>query len=332
MKYQLLKALPPRVLAIMLTISAACGATTPLSAAENGAGFYLLGSRGPMAGFLPPPGLYFQNDLYNYTASAGVAQSLPLNGKIAVGIDAKVWLEMPTLLWSTPISILGGNLAFSVTQPIGGPRLNAGVGLTGPLGNTVTVTQSDSIFTFGDPVVSAMIGWHQGNFHWQVGAMVNTPIGDYRENALANIAFNRWGTDVFGAVTWLDPKIGLDLSVAAGMTFNAMNDFTQYRSGNEFHVEWAAEQHFSKAFSAGLLGFYYQQVTGDSGPGATLGPFKGRTVALGGTMAFNFEVAQMPWSLRLKAFRELDVENRLQGTAAYLTLSVPLYVAQAVTK
>ena len=35
---------------------------SPLQAAENGVGFYLLGLRGPLAGITPPPGVYFQND------------------------------------------------------------------------------------------------------------------------------------------------------------------------------------------------------------------------------------------------------------------------------
>lgn len=313
-----------------------CGALLALgssvqfaSAAENGAGFYLLGSRGPMAGFLPPPGVYLQNDVYHMQASADASRRFPFNGQIVAGIKADVWLEMPTLLWSTPLQILGGNLAFSVTQPIGGPSTHFGAKLTGPLGNTVGVNLHDSIFTYGDPVLSAMLGWHQGNFHWQVGVAVNTPIGDYREGALANVAFNRWGADVFAAATWLDPKIGLDLSLAAGVTFNSTNDVTQYRTGNEFHLEWAAEQHLSKQFSIGLVGYYYRQFTGDSGAGAVLGPLKGETLALGATMAFNFAVGNAPWSLRLKAYKELEVQNRLEGASGFLTLSIPLHVAQA---
>jgi hypothetical protein len=301
----------------------------PASAAENGTGFYLLGSRGPMAGFVPPPGVYLQNDVYHYSGSASAARTLPFNGQIVAGVDARIWLEMPTLMWSTPVQIFGGNLAFAITQPFGGPSLDVGARLTGQLGNTVATGLHDSIFTYGDPVVSAMIGWHQGNFHWQAGVMVNTPVGDYREGALANVAFNRWGTDVYGAFTWLDPKIGLDLSVAAGATFNGTNDATQYRTGDEFHLEWTAEQHLSKQFSVGLIGYFYQQFTGDSGLGARLGSFKGRTVALGGTMGFNFDVGQVPWSVRLKAYKELDVENRLEGAAGFLTLAIPLYVAQA---
>jgi hypothetical protein len=314
-----------------LAISAAVG-VLPAAAAENGVGFYLLGSRGAMAGFVPPPGVYLQNDIYHYSGNASASRNLPFNGQIVAGVDARIWLEMPTVLWSTPVQILGGNLAFAVSQPIGGPALDVGARLTGPLGNTIAAGLRDSIFTYGDPVLSAMIGWHRGNFHWQTGVMVNTPVGDYHENALANISFNRWAADVYGALTWLDPAVGLDLSIAAGMTFNGVNDFTQYRTGNEFHLELAAEQHLNKQFSIGILGYYYQQVSGDSGLGATLGPFKGRTVAIGGTMAYNFEVAQMPWSLRLKVFKELDVQNRLEGASGFVTLAIPLHIAQAPAK
>jgi hypothetical protein len=35
--------------------------------------------------------------------------------------------------------------------------------------------------------------------------------------------------------------------------------------------EWAAVQHFNEQFDAGLVGYYYNQVTGDSGAGATIG-------------------------------------------------------------
>lgn len=39
------------------------GLAAPAGAAENGVGFYLLGGRGPMAGYIPPPGVYIQNDI-----------------------------------------------------------------------------------------------------------------------------------------------------------------------------------------------------------------------------------------------------------------------------
>jgi hypothetical protein len=49
-------------------------------AAEGGVGFYLLGSRGPRAGVVPPPGFYVQNDFYVYSGSAGADRDLPIGG------------------------------------------------------------------------------------------------------------------------------------------------------------------------------------------------------------------------------------------------------------
>ena len=59
------------------------------------------------------------------------------------------------------------------------------------------------------------------------------------------------GPDTTGAVTWLDAKMGLELSSAVGFTFNGENPDTDYTTGTEFHVEWALVQHFSKTFSLG---------------------------------------------------------------------------------
>ncbi|MGO7845172.1 transporter, partial [Rhizobium johnstonii] len=36
------------------------------------------------------------------------------------------------------------------------------------------------VFTVGDPVLGALLGWESGNFHWQTGLLVNVPIGDYQ--------------------------------------------------------------------------------------------------------------------------------------------------------
>jgi hypothetical protein len=58
-----------------------------------------------------------------------------------------------------------------------------------------------------------------------------------------------------------------------------------------------------------------------------LGSFKGRVAAIGPVMNVNFQVGKIPVSTSLKYFREFDVENRLEGDAGYLTLTMPLSVA-----
>lgn len=301
-----------------------------LYAAEGGAGFYLLGSKGPAAAITPPPGLYFQNDLYFYKGELGGNKQLPTGGRVAVGVDGSAVVEIPTLIWIAPEPVLGGNLGLSATVPVGWKKTTADVTLAGPLGGTATGSVRDTVFTVGDPLLGGFIGWHAGNFHYQVGTLVNVPIGDYQDGEISNIAFNHWGADVFAAATWLDPTIGWDLSGVVGMTFNAKNPATEYKTGTEFHFEWAAVKHFNETFDAGLVGYYYQQISGDSGAGA-IGPFKGRVAAIGATLGYNFAIADTPTAARIKYFHEFATENRAEGDAVVLTLSVPIGFKKAKT-
>ncbi len=102
---------------------------------------------------------------------------------------------------------------------------------------------------------------------------------------------------------------------------------TDYRTGTEFHVEFAAVQHFSKNFAIGVAGFHYQHVTGDSGAGAVLGDFKGRVTSLGPVATCNFNVGKIPVSTQLVWMHDLDVKNRLKGDLTVLTISLPLSVS-----
>jgi hypothetical protein len=127
-------------------------------------------------------------------------------------------------------------------------------------------------------------------------------------------------------VTWLDPNLGLEVSTAAGFTFNGENPDTDYQTGTEFHVEWALMQHLSKTFAVGLSGYHYQQVTGDSGAGARLGGFERRVTGLGPDVTYTFLCGKIPVSTEVKYFHEFDVENRVQGDAGFVTVSLPLSV------
>ncbi|WP_188263021.1 SphA family protein [Azospirillum tabaci] len=307
--------------------AAAIGCGLPVQearAAENGTGFYLLGSRGPLAAAVPPEGVFFQNDFYVFHADRSSSRTLPVHGNLATDFRSRAYIDLPTFLWSTPLTVGGARLAFSATIPFGGPDVSASA-VVGPYSSST----SDSAFTIGDPVFSGMLGWESGRLRATGIVSVNTPVGDYRKGALANISFNRWATDVSGAVTWLDTDRGLDLSGVIGVTFNGENPATDYRTGTELHLEWAASQYLSKDFSIGIVGYHYQQISGDSGSGAVLGNFKGRVTALGGTAGYNFQIGKAPVSTRIKVYREFAVENRVPGgTTGFLTVSLPLWVPQ----
>lgn len=295
-------------------------------AAEAATGVYLLGSRATGAGITPPPGLYFNDDTYFYSGKIGGGTSLPLGGLLIANVSAQTWINLPTTMWVTPAKILGGDLAVSLTTPVGEPRVNASLLVNSPRFGPIGVNASDASFDVSDFFLNAFVGWHAGNFHWQLGVGGVIPSGTYVPGQLSNVSLNRPAIDVFGAITWLDPKIGWDLSAAAGFTFNKTNTATDYKTGDEFHLEWAATKYLTKQFTIGMVGYFYQQLTPDSGTGARLGAFEGRVVALGGSIGYTFEIGKLPVSTRLKVYREFDVQNRMEGTAGFFTVAVPLAI------
>ncbi|SDG44496.1 SphA family protein [Bosea robiniae] len=301
-----------------------CTMASTASGTEGGAGLYVPGLKGPGAGIVPPPGFYFENDFYSYSGRISAARPIQIGGAVVANVKAEARVDFMTPTWVTPFEILGGNLAFAVTVPFGTPRISAGAVITGPRGRTFGFSQRDATFNIGDPVVSSFIGWHAGNFHWQVGTSVSIPSGSYQEGELSNVSFNRWIGDFYAAGTWLDPKIGLDISAAVGFEVNGKNDATDYRSGNAIHADLAISQYLSKQFSVGVLASHYQQVSGDGGAGASLGSYKGRVTAVGAQVAYTFEVAGTPVSARLKVLREVDVENRPRGTLGLFTIALPI--------
>ena len=294
-------------------------------AVEGGAGFYLLGSKGSLAGVVPPPGIYLQSDDYFYSGDAGISgngsaqQAFPIGGIVAAGVEADAYYKIGTTLWVLPDTVLGGNLGLSASVVGGWKDVSASL-IIEPLGG---IALQDDNTAFGDPVLAAMLGWHRGNWHWNVGTMINVPIGQWEEGRLANLGFNRWAVDLNSAVTWLDPASGFEISGVIGVTLNFENPDTDYKSGTELHLEFAAVQNLSKRSALGVAGYHYDQVSGDSGSGARLGAFEGRVTAIGPLAKYTFDVGDTHLSSNLRWFAEFDTENRLEGHAAILTLSMP---------
>lgn len=317
--------------------------------AESATSVYLLGSKGSMAGFTPPPGIYVVDANYYYkgeaSGTAALGATLRRSGhrntagvaleiEADINVEASAYYQLPTVVWVTPERVLGGNLGFSVITPIGWKEVSADIDaratltLGPPLSRTISAGRTfnfgDDEGDFGDPLVSAFLGWHEGNMHYSLSTLVNIPIGQFEKGQLANIGFNHWAFDITGAATYLDHTTGLELSGAVGFTFNTENHDTDYKSGTDFHVEFAAMQNFSKQFAIGVTGYHYQQITGDSGAGAVLGDFEGRVTAIGPQINYNFNIGALPVSTSLKWSHEFNTQNRLAGDMGMLTVLIPL--------
>lgn len=298
----------------------------PAAASEGGASFYLLGSGGPEAAVLPPvEGLFLDNTMYFYSGDASADREFIIGGNVVAGLDADIFANFTTLLWVPSADFLGGTLALGAALPFGRPAVDASVVLTGPGGNQIALDREDSAWVIGDPVATAAVAWNvDKQTHVQFGTMVNIPIGQYREDELANLAFHRWIVDASLAATWHDEASGWDLSTKTGITFNGTNDFTDYNSGTELHWEASVEKTLSKQFSLGLQAYHYQQISGDSGTGAVLGPNKGEVSAVGVTGAYDFVLGKTPVTARIRVFEEFNATRRLDGTAAFFSLTFPL--------
>ncbi|MDS9469070.1 transporter [Paracoccus sp. MBLB3053] len=292
-------------------------------AVEGATGFYILGSRTSLGGIVAPPGTYTQQSFYYYEGSNGA--EIVRNGKLELGVDAKALLGLASLLWvPTTDPIMGGRPYLSLTLPYGYKDVSADGTLTVPGGPVFRAERGDDSFTFGDPVVGGGIGWGQGPVFGSLNFLVNVPIGDYSDTRSSNIAFNRWAYDVTGAVTWMNPETGWQANFATGVTFNGENDDTDYDSGNELHVEASVGKAINEKVTLSLQGYYYKQITGDSGDGALLGDFEGEVSALGPAIAWNSDWNGTPVSFEARWFHEFEAKNRLEGDAVLFNITIPL--------
>jgi hypothetical protein len=130
------------------------------------------------------------------------------------------------------------------------------------------------------------------------------------------------GFDVGAGYTYLNPQTGHEFSAVGGVTYSLPNPYLQYQNGIDAHLDWAASQFISKNVLVGVAGYYFQQLTPDSGPGAKLGSFEGMAVGIGPQIGFLFPVGDMQGYLNLKAYADLETENRPKGWSTWVSFVI----------
>ena len=122
---------------------------------------------------------------------------------------------------------------------------------------------------------------------------------------------------IFGDGTWEHKASKLQFNGAAGVSFNFDNTETNYQTGNEFRFDWAIGREVATGLVLGIVGYDYRQLTGDSGPGATLGPLKGRVDAIGPGLSYTTIVHKHPLILNLRHYQEFNAENCWEGNSTF---------------
>lgn len=240
-----------------------------------------------------------------------------------MGVKAHVFLDFTSLTLVTPYRVMGANYALSVVLPFGKVSVEADAEAQ-PIHLHASKKQTDSGYT--DMIVyPIMLGWHATNFHVLTSLAVFLPTGHYKKGRLANIERNHYAIDPGIGFTWQNTKYGLEISSWIGYTINWKNKKTRYETGGEFHTELFLGKSIGKNLQIGLVSYLYNQVTKDSGKGVLLGSFKGRVIAMGPLILFNFKICNTPVSLSARYYTEFDVLHRLKGDSVFITFALPLF-------
>jgi len=301
-----------------------CWLTGPAAAEEGGSGHYLPGSMASFVDGVPLKEAFIVRvNVLNYNGNVNASKPIPLGGKTTLGADATSWGYGLTLLWRPPLEI-GKDWSYAMSATIPYIMMDVSADVEATAGSVSSaVSRSSSTNGLGDIVLMPlMLNYNvhpDFNVNFRVGAYA--PTGDYKVGRLANTGKNFWTIEPVLGLMYFGQQNGFEASAFLGADFNTENDDTDYRSGRQVHVDGTLAQHFpllGGLAGGGVSAYYYKQVTADSGEGATLGDFKGKTVGVGPVISYVHSLWGIDTIFELKWLHEVETENRLKGDIVWL--------------
>jgi len=305
-----------------IAFSAMALSSQPALADEGGVSFWFPGSYGSLSAVPGVPGWSFSSFNYFGSVRAGKDSDFVRGGGIQAGVNARVDFQYlyPAYVFASPV--LGGQASLGMGALVGTNTTSAFGTVTGPGGRTISGSRSDSVFGIGDLYPTGSLRWNQGVNNFMTYLTGDIPVGLYDSQQLATLGIGHGAIDAGGGYTYFDTQTGHEFSAVIGATYNLINSATQYKNGIDGHLDWGASQFLSASLQVGVVGYVYDQLTGDSGLGAKLGPFESRVIGIGPQVGYLFPVAGMQGYVNLKAYGEFDAHNRPSGWNAWLTLSI----------
>jgi hypothetical protein len=298
----------------LLCMAAILFRTQNVQATEGASSYYFPGAFGSFAAAVAPdPGLMLVDQMFFYRAKVDQAV---LRGRVNLELKCDAFFNYFGGFYTFEEAVLGGRFQIGAAVPLAYAHVRAGLDAT--LGSRGISDKSTDI---GDSFISPALYWKIGDFHFKLFESIFVPTGGYSTDNLANAGRNYWAFDTSLAITWLYTKTGTEISVIPGILFNTENSKTDYQSGNEFHVDFMANQFLAKNFAVGFQGYYYRQVSGDSGSGARLGSFEGESLGIGPALLWMPKFGQGKLSLIAKWLHDLDHRNRMQGDYGQFIIS-----------
>ena len=281
--------------ASIVACGASCMIANPALADEGGVSFWVPGFFGSLAAAPQVPGFSFTNVLYYSQVSAGgnvaFAKQVPLgninvnfNGNFNANVHGSaepLYLAVPGYTFATPV--LGGQANVLVAIPYGriesgvDATINGNLGLGGP-GFTIGRSLTEAVTGIGDLVPMASLRWNFGVSNLMTYLTGNLTTGRYNQDRIANTGIGHNAIDAGAAYTCFDQKTGREFSATLGFTYNFENVHTNYQNGIDMHLDWGASQFLTKQWQVGVVGYWYNQLSCDSGSGDRVGCFESRVV------------------------------------------------------
>lgn len=297
--------------------------TRPVIAEEGASGHYQPGSLSSRINKIPPSksvNAYVDFSEYDGNSQSGLSMSLA--GLVVTDVDVNVQMSSLNLIWNPGIELKGGwQYAMAIALPYSSVDVSAR-GLNDAEGHR----QRDKDSGLGDIMVSPLMLAYSISKYWQSELHFNiyAPTGNFEAGKLANVGKNYWS---FSPVAWLqyiEPVTGQEFTLSAGIDWNSKNDDTDYQSGTQIHIDSTIIQYVPLLWGftgLGLSGYWYQQISADSGNGAVLGGFKAKAVGLGPVVSYQTKWSGRSVRAEIKWINELEARNRPEGDLISLKFS-----------
>jgi hypothetical protein len=286
----------------LITALAAFALLTRSQAQPIVAGHYPAGAEGLKGASLPPPGVYFRD--YNFFYFSDDFKDGPPD------FDIFAYINAPRLIWMTEFKILGANYGMDVIVPFGYMDWRF-------------MGSEDTHFGLGDiQVEPLLLAWHFQRFDLAFGYAFWAPTGDFDTTAFPPrpdlIAKGFWSHMLtFGGTWYPDGQKTWSVSLLNRYEFCHEQETTHIKPGQVYTLEWGVGKSLSKTVEAGVIGYYQQQTTHDSGATATTK--LDRKVALGPEITMACPYTGILTSLRYAY--EFAAEERPEGQLVTLTLT-----------
>lgn len=295
----------------------------PAGAEEGGSGHYFPGTISSFLDGVSPTEVFILrlNGLY-YEGSFDADRPVPIAGQAALGVDVNSAALGLTAFWRPSWGTLSERWSYGMSATIPFLRVEVEAEVTTGGGGR-SVRSRDTEYGLGDIVMMPLMFNYHGNDDLNINTrlVVYAPTGAYEVGRLANLGKNFWTFGPMVGLMYMGKQNGREASIFFGADFNTENSDTHYQSGTQLHVDGTLAQHFpigKTLLGLGATGYWYQQVEGDSGSGATFGDFKARTNGIGPSLSLVHPFGSHNLMVELKWVHEVAVERRPEGDSFIL--------------